>query len=157
MTKAVERFLEQIAHDQTNAWWRHGVRFECRKRGCCCVTHGDAGYVFLPLQDRLRLAAFLGVAPSVLVSRYCVRIDGRHYLMDAPGSQACAFLGPDGCTVYEARPTQCRTWPFWLENMSEEAWARTAAFCPGIGRGRLWTASEIAAQLRLQLASDFGR
>ena len=28
---------------------------------------------------------------------------------------------------------QCRTWPFWPENMSSKAWTSIAAFCPGVG------------------------
>jgi Fe-S-cluster containining protein len=33
------------------------------------------------------------------------------------GEDACAFLDGARCTVYEARPTQCRTFPFWKENL----------------------------------------
>jgi len=52
----------------------------------------------------------------------------------------CRFLDPvtkKRCLVYEARPAQCRTWPFWPENMNARAWDReVVAFCPGVGKGR---------------------
>jgi Fe-S-cluster containining protein len=135
-------------------WWKAGVRFECCKRGCCCVTHGENGAVFVNADDRRRLAEFLELSARELRSRYLLRTDGRTGLKDAPGTQACVFLGKDGCQVYEARPTQCRTWPFWPENMSARAWKEVAAFCPGIGRGRLWSAEEIEAKLDEQREAD---
>ena len=38
---------------------------------------------------------------------------------------SCAFLGDDGklCTIYEARPVQCRNYPFWPNIMqSPQSW-----------------------------------
>lgn len=38
--------------------------------------------------------------------------------------------------MYEARPTQCRTYPFWSNIVdSKESWNREARECPGIGIG----------------------
>ena len=56
----------------------------------------------------------------------------------------CVFLR-DGvrCEVYEARPIQCRTFPFWPRNLkTPEAWHEAARECEGIGR------SEELVQLR---------
>lgn len=40
------------------------------------------------------------------------------------------------CAIYPVRPLQCRTWPFWPENMkSRAAWDRAAKGCPGMNRG----------------------
>ena len=48
------------------------------------------------------------------------------------------------CQVYEARPRQCRTWPFWDSNLkSPEAWEKTCEVCPGSGRGKLYSLEEI--------------
>jgi len=139
----------------TQPWWKEGVRFECTGRGCCCVTHGNNGFVYITPQDLERIAQKLELSVSAAARRYCHKdADGRLLLKDAPATQACIFLTSSGCEVYEARPTQCRTWPFWPENMTRAAWAKVAAFCPGVGSGRLWTADEIAIQLALQRESD---
>ena len=56
----------------------------------------------------------------------------------------CLFLINDRCSVYKARPIQCRTWPFWNENMNAKTWNKEIAlFCPGIGKGRKYTKESI--------------
>jgi Fe-S-cluster containining protein len=51
------------------------------------------------------------------------------------------------CKIYEARPRQCRTWPFWDSNLnSPEAWEETASRCPGCNRGKLVSFEEIELQ-----------
>jgi Fe-S-cluster containining protein len=61
----------------------------------------------------------------------------------------CVFYDArEGCRVYPDRPRQCRTWPFWRAVVhSPERWAEEAQGCPGIGRGELHPAEEIAQAL----------
>jgi Fe-S-cluster containining protein len=55
-----------------------------------------------------------------------------------------------GCTVYEARPRQCRTWPFWQSTAgTPEAWDRTKSICPGSGRGEWVSADEITRRINV--------
>ena len=46
----------------------------------------------------------------------------------------CIYLdGEKKCTVYEARPAQCRSFPFWAENVrSDRSWQLTVSSCPGL-------------------------
>ena len=57
----------------------------------------------------------------------------------------CIFFDKEqGCTVYEDRPRQCRTWPFWRSNVySPDSWKRGAKRCPGMNRGHLYSADLI--------------
>jgi len=58
----------------------------------------------------------------------------------------CVFLDSQTrtCTVYESRPKQCRSWPFWKSNVaSRDAWKRTQEVCPGCGQGEFVSASEL--------------
>ena len=58
----------------------------------------------------------------------------------------CIFYGEKGCTIYEARPTQCRTFPFWKANLkSRYRWKLIEEECEGIGQGRLFDFVEIEA------------
>jgi hypothetical protein len=56
----------------------------------------------------------------------------------------CGVNGSKGCAIYDVRPTQCRTWPFWPSNLrSPDDWNRAAQKCPGINKGKLYTFDEI--------------
>ena len=126
----------------TEPFWGKGLHFQCQHSGCCCSNHGDHTYVYLSLDDRRRVAAHLGERTSAFTRRHCFELEGPYSLLDAPSD--C------GCSVYEARPTQCRTWPFWPENMTPNAWQKdVATLCPGVGKGKLHSREEIEAQLEL--------
>ena len=59
------------------------------------------------------------------------------------------FLEDKKCGVYEARPQQCRTFPFWEENVrSRHNWQRLREFCPGIDEGPVHTLIQIQDQVR---------
>lgn len=60
----------------------------------------------------------------------------------------CIFW-KDGCTVYQARPLQCRSFPFWDSVLaSPKAWEATGKECPGVNSGELHDREEIAGFLR---------
>jgi Fe-S-cluster containining protein len=121
---------------------RDGIRFSCLGCGRCCLSRGEYGYVHLSLEDRRRLAVHLGISTVAFTKKYAEHIDGWFYLCQP--ERDCPFLSEGRCGVYEARPRQCRTWPFWRENMTPRVWKREIApYCPGVGRGRLYSAEEI--------------
>ena len=127
-------------------FYAEGIRFQCQGTGKCCRAHGENTYVYLDHHDRVRLADHLGISPAELRRRYLAKTHGLVHLRDP--ARDCIFLENHRCSVYEARPRQCRTWPFWPENMKRRVWeTEIVPFCAGIGRGRLYTAEEIEAIL----------
>lgn len=136
-------------------WWREGVRFECQGSGKCCTSHGEFGFVYMTLEDRKRMAKTLGLSTSEFTKQHCEKTGGLWHLIEKKGQPDCKFLSGKSCTVYEGRPNQCRTWPFWPEVMNAKAWSKeVAAFCPGVGKGRLHTGEEIEASIRQQIDWD---
>jgi Fe-S-cluster containining protein len=130
-------------------FYSEGIRFACQSTGRCCTSRGEYGFVYLNDADQARLAAHLGVSVPELVAQHCSRTEGQVHL--AHPERDCAFLDGNRCGIYEARPEQCRTWPFWPENMRAKTWrTEVASFCPGVGKGRLYTAAEIDAILLSQ-------
>lgn len=73
-----------------------------------------------------------------------MKTDGFTHLKEIKKNGDCQFLSKKKCSVYKARPTQCRTWPFWSENMNAKTWnTEISNFCPGVGKGKLIKKSEI--------------
>jgi Fe-S-cluster containining protein len=135
-------------------WWEKGIRFECQGSGKCCVSHGEYGHVWMTTADRKRMAKVLELTTAEFTRLFCEKTDGLYRLKDGPGAD-CVFLLENRCSVYEGRPEQCRTWPFWPEVMNAKTWKKeVAAFCPGVGKGRLYSAEEIREQLRAQSRSE---
>lgn len=136
-------------------WWDEGVRFECQGSGKCCVSHGEYGFVFLTRKDRMRMAKHLGLSLSEFTKKHCDQQGSAFHLKEDPQDLNCRFLNGKQCGIYEARPIQCRTWPFWPEVMNTKTWKKeVAAFCPGVGKGRVWPKSEIKQLLKEQKESE---
>jgi len=128
--------------EKKNKFYRDGIRFECQGSGKCCTARGEYGYVYLSYADRKRLAFHLGMPPREFTRKYTEKTDGYFHLKDP--DQDCPFFQKRRCMVYDARPHQCRTWPFWPENMERDVWGtEVASFCPGVGKGRLYSYEEI--------------
>lgn len=93
------------------------------------------------------MAGALGLDYQEFMDRFALRRGPTWTLreVDSPDGDGydCVLLerDPDGltrCTVHRERPTQCRTWPFWPENLkSPRTWRQAGRECEGIERGPL--------------------
>jgi len=112
-------------------WFHEGLRFKCTGCGKCCT--GADGYVFLSPKDLIILADQFKLSVTEFIEQYTRIVDGQICLIDAPGSDRCIFLENNKCSAYQARPVQCRTFPWWLHNIeSPENWNSAAVHCEGI-------------------------
>ncbi len=98
-----------------------------------------------------RAAALLGMSVRTFEARYVYRT--RHLLrLRKPRGAECPFLTEAGCAIHDAKPTQCRAFPFWPELIGDrKEWRATARRCPGIGRGPLISidaALRVAGEMR---------
>lgn len=133
-----------------NPWYRAGLAFKCLQCGNCCAGPQE-GYVWISNPEITALAHFLKITTDQLKQKYLRRVRLRYSLIEKQPTKDCIFLtrNPDHtgtCLVYPVRPLQCRTWPFWKENLrSPSAWRRAAAHCPGMDRGRWYDYQQIEA------------
>ncbi|MBN2490653.1 MAG: YkgJ family cysteine cluster protein [Planctomycetes bacterium] len=151
MTKPAE---PRPPRGETRPWYVGGLRFGCTQCGRCCINHGDESFVYVSTAEMRVLARHLELDLATFRRRYTTTHEGDRVLKDA--ADRCIFLGADHrCRVHAARPVQCRTWPFWTENLEPAVWrGRVQARCPGIGRGRLYCRAEIEAQARAADATE---
>lgn len=126
-------------------WYKNGLVFSCTGCGGCCT--GSPGYVWLTQKDILRLSTHLNMSESAFLQQYCVYAKGRYSLRDIPPDYSCIFLRDKvRCGVYDARPTQCRKFPWWKEVLSSEReWNQTSRYCEGINHpdGKKYSQEEI--------------
>ena len=80
--------------------------------------------------------------------QYCRRV-GQKLSLKEQANGDCVLLENGTCRVYECRPVQCVTFPFWRYNlMTRQRWEDLAGECPGINRRRLRSFEEIEDALK---------
>lgn len=80
----------------------------------CCR---DLNQILTPY-DLLRLKTHLGISSGELLDRYTLQHTGPEtglpvivLRQEAADGFKCPFVGPQGCAVYENRPSSCRSYP----------------------------------------------
>ena len=127
-------------------WYKDGLKFTCSGCGDCCT--GAPGYVWVNKQETLAIADFLKMDFEEFREMYARKIGIRYSLKEFPNGD-CVFFDNEKrtCNVYEARPRQCKTWPFWDSNLkTKEDWEQTCEECPGSGKGKLHQLEHIEQQ-----------
>lgn len=128
-------------------WYSGGLHFECCGCGDCCSGPGE-GYIWITQPEVKFVADFLKITENKLRQEYLNRVNLRTTIIEHASTKDCIFLkridGEKKCLVYPVRPNQCRTWPFWTDNLSSPgAWNKATERCNGINRGRLYSFEEI--------------
>ncbi len=120
-----------------------GLRFECTQCGDCCT--GPTGFVLFTMDEAQGMAKELGISVDEFMETYTRDTLAGRSLNETRTSFGydCVFLDRDEkgkalCTVYKARPEQCKTWPFWRSNLrSKRDWEWAESKCPGMNKGPL--------------------
>ena len=128
-------------------WWRDGLYFSCTGCGSCCK--GEPGTVSLTETETEVIAKTLGLSVPDFQERYMWRKYGKLSLKER-ADYDCIFLDKetDRCAIYEVRPFQCSSFPFWPEVLkSRSMWDRYAVHCPGMNQGKYYDCSHIKRYL----------
>ena len=118
---------------------KEGFDFAFDPSGCdtcagnCCI--GDSGYIWINKNEIENLANHLNISIEELGLNYLRKVGYKYSLKErqlAKDNYACIFFDLDKkcCSIYEVRPTQCRTFPFWdyFKENKEEVFKE----CPAI-------------------------
>ena len=122
-----------------------GLRFTCTRCSACCRF--DSGFVWVTHTDLSRLATGLGLSRAAVLARYCKVVDLAGFkqisLAEQPNMD-CVFWIDGACSIYEHRPLQCRSFPFWAPYLgSREDWDILESRCPGVNVGELHSVETI--------------
>ena len=102
------------------------IQFRCHRGIACwnaCCSNID---ISLTPYDILRLKRRLGLTSTEFLERYTLpyemEMDGIAGVKLRPveNGSACRFMNPEGCGVYEDRPTACRYYPVALLSMRRQ-------------------------------------
>ena len=121
------------------------MNFECQEscKGKCCKLNREAekSFIFLSETEAHQIAMISGerieqfaILAEFDSTRFTKKKSKQWYLNNS-GLAACRFFKKGKCSIYDFRPTQCATFPYWPENMTKKGWKQIGEFCPGIDKG----------------------
>ncbi len=145
----LQRARSKMTEPDNDPWYKEGLKFTCTGCGDCCT--GAPGYVWVNKKEIAALAKLVDLSAEEFTDLYTRKIGVRRSLKEF-GNGDCVFFESDSrkCSVYSARPRQCKTWPFWDSNLkSPEAWQTTCEVCPGSGKGKLHQLEHIESQRKV--------
>ena len=102
------------------------IQFQCRKGIACwnaCCSNID---ISLTPYDILRLKRRFGTSSGEFLKQYTVPYEMEQdsiagvKLRPIENGSACQFMTPEGCSVYEDRPTACRYYPVALLSLRRQ-------------------------------------
>lgn len=90
---------------------------KCEECGGKCCT-GASGYIWINPMEMQTLANHLKISVDELKKFYLIKEGYRYSIKEkkiADNNYACIFFDTitKKCTIYDQRPNQCRTFPFW--------------------------------------------
>lgn len=89
---------------------------KCERCGGKCCT-GESGYIWISSAEISSLAEHLKMSEGEFRSKFLDKFGYKFSLKEKPyeGGFACVFFDETAknCSVYDFRPSQCRTFPFW--------------------------------------------
>ena len=101
--------------------------------GACCI--GESGYIWVNYPEIESIANYLNLTIENFAKEYLIRAKNRYSLKEFKVKElgySCIFFDIEKrvCKIYEVRPKQCRTFPFWSvfkDNIQE-----LIKECPGV-------------------------
>jgi Fe-S-cluster containining protein len=123
-----------------------GLRFSCVRCSSCC--RHESGFVYLSENDLARLAREFEMEYTAFIQTWCRWVsferESERLALKEKSNFDCIFWNEAGCRAYQARPLQCRAFPFWDSVVcSGEAWEQAGSGCPDINSGELHMRDEI--------------
>jgi Fe-S-cluster containining protein len=97
---------------------------------------------------------------KAFLEKFCITVhygwETRISLTEKKNHDCIFWKTGEGCTVYAARPIQCKIYPVWPSVISDrQSWEDEAKKCPGMNKGPAFTDKEIRERLALRESNPF--
>lgn len=120
-----------IREDGFDFSFRSSACSECG--GACCI--GESGYIWVKYPEIEAIANYLQLDIGEFAQNYLIRAKNRYSLRETKVKDlgyACIFFDTQKrmCSIYDVRPKQCRTFPFWEQFKSDTK--ELTKECPGV-------------------------
>ncbi|GAI60412.1 unnamed protein product [marine sediment metagenome] len=159
----------------------NGIEFSCQMCGACCRGFKE-GEVYLYKDDIARLTKLLNLKSKASLRKFAkeyLKVVNDSFFWKESGAvgaktyryktlgfkftgddEHCHFLKDNECTIHEARPFQCRCFPFWkMLVSSKKNFVDYSKKCPGLKvlKGKHYTREEILdwATKEYEMEKDF--
>ena len=84
-------------------------------QGKCCT--GESGYIYVSMAEIEKIAALMEMDIKSFTAEYLFKKMYKYSIKERVhnDSYECIFYDrvSNGCKIYDARPLQCKTFPFW--------------------------------------------
>jgi len=101
-------------------------------QGRCCT--GESGYIYVTKNEIFAIAELLELDVNEFASKYLFKKMYKYSIKEQKfgDSYECVFYNREsnGCNIYNARPSQCKTFPFW--DYYKQRVDELKLECPGI-------------------------
>ncbi|MBE3605502.1 YkgJ family cysteine cluster protein [Campylobacter sp. RM13119] len=95
--------------------WEFDPSF-CEECGGKCCT-GESGYIWIDEGESRLLAEHLGLNEDEFKEKFLIKVGKKFSIKEKSHEDgyACVFFDEinKNCSIYEFRPSQCRSFPFW--------------------------------------------
>ena len=117
---------------------KDGFPFQFESEACnsceaqCCS--GESGNIFFTKSEMVEIANHLNISTEIFLSDFCRKVGYKYSIKEIrfQGKYNCIFLTENRCDIYNVRPKQCRTFPFWNEFQNKENLEYLKKECIGI-------------------------
>jgi Fe-S-cluster containining protein len=100
--------------------------------GRCCT--GESGYIYVTKEEIEKISELLKLNIKDFVAEYLFKKGYKYSIKELRynDSYECVFYDrkSNGCGIYDARPNQCKTFPFW--DYYKTRITQLKLECPGI-------------------------
>jgi len=117
------RFMKKVKRRKFNR------NFKCKACGRCCRVEG---YIHVSNTDIKNISRHLKMTEKQFRDKYVRWVHNTGRVLPSGVNSSCIFLKNGKCGIYQARPVQCSSFPYWdMITGDNDEWEYAKSYCKG--------------------------